>query len=206
MITVGAEIQSSLWLIPNDPGQEVRAIPSDRYDGSNGLAWRDDRSLVFTTRFKETFHTDGWQIPSLDLNGMHRREWNVPGMSVWPSVTPDGKTVVMVSVRGAQNGLWRMGVNADNAKLIAGDNYACYPSITPDGKTVFFTRPHQSISSTWSVPIEGGDPKLVFPKLEKAVVSPEGQLLAGLYRPALTQAPQLAIVRIADAKLHLMGF
>jgi Tol biopolymer transport system component len=65
-----------------------------------------------------------------------------------------------------------------------------YLMLSPDGRWVYFTSSASGIASTWRVATDGSAPAtLVVPGLERAAVSPDGTLLAGVYT-ASPGAPQ----------------
>ncbi|HUE87893.1 MAG TPA: hypothetical protein VMO26_17610 [Vicinamibacterales bacterium] len=97
---------------------------------------------------------------------------------------------------GDQGGIWRMNADGSDRRLIGDALDASYLEIAPDGRTVYYTSSRQGPSSTWRIPIEGGTPTLVMSQFDRAAVSPDGRLLAGVLRAESSLS--LAVVELAD--------
>jgi Tol biopolymer transport system component len=109
------------------------------------------------------------------------------GVAAWPAAAPDGRSIVY-SREGS--GLWRVGVDGQNARPIEGTTSGNYPTITPDNRTILFTGGLSGAdgaiggSALLSVPAAGGTPRSIFDAGttgSRAAVSPDGKQIALYY-------------------------
>ncbi|MHC4840250.1 MAG: S41 family peptidase [Planctomycetota bacterium] len=78
----------------------------------------------------------------------------VPGAR-YPSLTPDGKTVVF----GLHGDIWSMAASGGRAtRLTLNDSYETRPYVTPDGKEVVFISDRNGSYDIFRMPIDGGPP------------------------------------------------
>jgi serine/threonine protein kinase/Tol biopolymer transport system component len=185
-VSVGLDAVYTLWRLPLGGGDPQR-IASERYDGLLGVAPLSDGRIVVSTGERGNS-----QLAILDRTGASRRTLTREGTNMWPAVSPDGKTVVFVSNRDGQTGVWRMNVDGSEARLLAHLPRPSWLSVTPDGQFVMCASLGDAEPATWRVPINGGQPTLIAPGIDRPAVSPDGRLLAGIN--VASGAGQLALV------------
>ncbi|MGV3481934.1 MAG: amidohydrolase family protein [Sphingobium sp.] len=86
-----------------------------------------------------------------------------------PRYSPDGRTIVFVSDRGAQDNLWLMDADGSNPRPLHPDPDSRFaePVWTPDGKSIVATRRFQrpgmgfivTTDTVWRMPLDGGAPE-----------------------------------------------
>ena len=101
-------------------------------------------------------------------------------------------TIVFVSNRDGQTGVWRMNVDGSEPRLLAHLPRPSWLSVTPDGQFVVCASLGDAEPATWRVPIAGGQPTLIAPGIDRPAVSPDGRFLAGIN--VASTAGQLALV------------
>ena len=185
-VAVGLDAVYSLWRLPLS-GREPQRIASERYDGLLGVAPLADGRLVVSTGERGNS-----QLAILDRTGASRQTLTQEGTNLWPAVSPDQKTIVFVSNRDRQTGVWRMNVDGSEPRLLAHLPRPSWLSVTPDGQYVVCASLGDAEPATWRVPIVGGQPTLIAPGIDRPAVSPDGRFLAGIN--VASTAGQLALV------------
>ena len=185
-VAVGLDAVYSLWRLPLN-GRDPQRIASERYDGLLGVAPLKDGRLVVSTGERGNS-----QLAMLDPTGASRQTLTREGTNLWPAVSPDQTTIVFVSNRDGQTGVWRMNVDGSEPRLLAHLPRPSWLSVTPDGQFVVCASLGDAEPATWRVPIAGGQPTLIAPGIDRPAVSPDGRYLAGIN--VATTAGQLALV------------
>jgi Tol biopolymer transport system component len=176
LLSVAYEASSRLSLMPVTGGAE-RRLPEDRSAGAPGLAWNPDGLSIF---YLKNLRGE-LQIWTMGADGSNPHEV-VPNVRPSMAVTPDGQ-IVYGAERDGTGGVWRANTDGSNPRLLAA--VAAGPAwlaASPEGREVYFTSLRDGSPATYRVPIDGGEPVLVARLLERAVPSPDGRLLLGLYK------------------------
>ena len=185
-VSVGLDAIYSLWRLPLN-GQSPQRIASERYDGLLGIAPLKDGRLVMSMGERGDS-----QLAIVDRAGGSRETLTREGTNMWPAVSPDDRTIVFVSNRDGQTGVWRMNVDGTEPKLLAHLPRPSWLSVTPDGQYVVCASLGDAEPATWRVPINGGQPTLIAAGIDRPAVSPDGRFLAGIN--VASNAGQLALV------------
>jgi len=172
--SVGLDAAYTLWRVPLSGGVPER-LASERYDGLLGVAPLKDGRLVVTTGERGNA-----QLVMLDRAGKGRQILTKDGTNSWPAVTPDGASIVFVSNRDGQTGIWVMKADGSEARLLTHLPAPTWLSVTPDGQFVVCASLDQTNPSTWRIPIQGGQPAILAPGMDRPAVSPNGRTLAGI--------------------------
>jgi Tol biopolymer transport system component len=185
-VAVGLDAVYSLWRLPLN-GREPQRIASERYDGLLGVATLKDGRLVISTGERGSS-----QLVMVDRTGGSRETLTKEGTNTWPAVSPDDTTIVFVSNRDGQTGVWRMNIDGSEPKLLAHLPRPSWVSVTPDGQYVVCASQGDAEPATWRVPINGGQPIPIAAGIDRPAVSPDGRLLAGIN--VSSSAGQLTLV------------
>jgi eukaryotic-like serine/threonine-protein kinase len=185
-VSVGLDAVYSLWRLPLN-GQSPQRIASERYDGLLGIAPLKDGRFVMSTGERGNS-----QLAIVDRTGGSRETLTREGTNIWPAVSPDNRTIVFVSNRDGQTGIWRMHVDGTEPKLLAHLPRPSWLSVTPDGQYVVCVSLGDAEPASWRVPIDGGQPTLIASGIDRPAVSPDGRFLAGIN--VASNATQLALV------------
>jgi eukaryotic-like serine/threonine-protein kinase len=178
LLAIGQEMESKTYLVPLD-GTPPERIPTERYDGLQGIAQLPDRSLIVTTVIGGQL-----QLMRVSADGRSRTLLTRDGTNIFPAVSRDGSRVAMVSTRDGQVGVWGMNVDGSEQRLLAHIPAASWLSFTPDGVHVICSSLANTVPSTWRVPFDGGQAVEIARHFSRAVVSPDGKWLGGQYMPA----------------------
>ena len=177
LVSVGFDTAVRLYEVPYAGGEE-RRIDGTRYDGASGVAWMpDSRRFVFgrPVQGQRTL----W---SAAADGSDPRQLTSEGTSAWPAVSADGRSLVFFGDRGEDSGIWRSDADGSNPRLLAKVVDAAAIVFAPDQRSVYFTSTTSGAPATYRLSIDGGEPTVVAPLLERAGLSHDGRLLAGVYR------------------------
>ncbi|HEY2431223.1 MAG TPA: protein kinase [Vicinamibacterales bacterium] len=190
ILAVGFDATVAIWIAPLADPAAARKLPSVIADGRYGIAWSaDGRRLYFGGAARD--HREIW---SMAPDGSDRQQLPVDGQSIQPAASPDGTFIAFVGDRGGEAGIWRAKPAGNDARLLTQVSDPSYLTMSPDGRWVYFTSSMSGVSSTWRVAATGGAPALISPGLERAAVSPDGRLLAGLYVASPTAPLALGIL------------
>ncbi|HEV8118959.1 MAG TPA: winged helix-turn-helix domain-containing protein [Thermoanaerobaculia bacterium] len=191
VVAVQTERRGNVWVAPADGSAAPRQITSTNYDGLNGVAWTPDGRIVYTLHAgsdKDLWVSDprgGAPEPLLRHAGSNRQ----------PVVSPDGRYTVFVSNKTGPEHLWRIDADGRHPVELTHGLSDTDPSFTPDGQSVIYRAMLSGIGYVCRVPIDGGEPVKVVDKPAAApVVSPDGSLIAVIYRLPPNPANTLAVV------------
>ena len=169
----------------------LQKLPSLIGDGRFGIAWTGDGQRIFFGGLSR----DRRLISSIAADGSDRRELAVDGQSLWPCPAPDGSFIAFFGTHGGQFAIWRARRAGGDVRLLAAVSDSTYLTLSPEGRWLYYSSSASGTASTWRVPSDGSaTPTLVVPGLERAAVSPDGTLLAGVYVAAPLAPQTLAVV------------
>lgn len=156
-----------------------------------GLAWLPDGRIVFGSA--ASGHADLWLM---NADGSARRPLTDDLYTdLQPVVAPDGQSVVFISWRNGQQGLWRMGLDGHGLQRLATGAGAVSPSFSPDGQWLVYDALEAGTPALWRMPARGGAAeRLTMFYSWRPVVSPDGRWLACLVLTAPSAVPQLALL------------
>jgi serine/threonine protein kinase/Tol biopolymer transport system component len=189
LLSVGNEVGGRLYVQPVDGG-EATTVAAERYDGAFGIDWSPDGSNIVFTRIVN--NTSQIWMMARDGTGAHPLVNDGPVR--YPVLTRDNQSLVFIGSRGEQTGLWRSGRDGSNPQLIAPVADAADVAVSPDSRTLYFTSALNGTASTYRVPITGGTPVEAIPRMISPTVSPDGQLLAGVWMEHPGGAGTLAVL------------
>ena len=132
--------------VPGKPRQISSGAPS--YDS---LEWTPDGRILFVVR--EQGWLDLWVMNNDGSNA--RRLTAGVGNNTYPTMSPDGRTVVFFSDRDGRFRLWRMDSDGSNPTPLTRAALG-RAQVTPDSKEVLFSRQLHEGWSLWRVPLSGG--------------------------------------------------
>ena len=173
--TVQHTMMGSIWVGPAARPEEAKELPGRLTDGDgfSGLAWVNERELVFARDSKLWMMND---------DGTGARRLTERSLSFFPRVSRNGRVVLFMDIREA-------GALPEVGRLTLPDGrLASVPNVngrdaapSPDGRLVFFRRLDETPpAQVLRVPLDGGPTASVF---EAALifnhdVSPDGRELA----------------------------
>jgi serine/threonine protein kinase/Tol biopolymer transport system component len=177
IVTVQREQLSNVWVAPGGDATRARQITDNRNDGIAGISWTPDGRIVYSSNVSG--NADIW---IMDADGRNRQRLtdNIQ-RDARPSVSPDGRYVVYVSVRGDRWGIRRMDIDGGNSVPLTEGNGEVDPHCSPDGRWVYYRSlwSKNGVGGLWKVPLDGGDPVLLLEKwVIHPAVSPDQKLLA----------------------------
>jgi Tol biopolymer transport system component len=182
LTAVGEEFQGTLYAVPLE-GSPPRRIPSERYDGYQGVTQLRDGSFILGT----LVNGDS-QVLRLSADGSTRTVLTTVGANAYPAVSPDESRITMVSLRDGKIGIWIMGIDGSEQQLLASIAAPNWLSFTPDGRYVICTSYGSAVPSTWQIPVDGGQAVEIARQFDRAAISPDGKWLGGIYGASVNAA------------------
>lgn len=193
---VSVAFDANAWLYLADAaGRGARRLGNER-SFPGGIAWNAEGSRIFYMKVEAS----DLQLWSVAADGSDAREVVRGVASSGIDATRDGEWIVYGAVRDGADGIWRARPDGSAPQLLAAVVNPSAIALSPDGRTVYFTSSKDGPSSTYRIPISGGAPTLVARGLYRAGVSPDGRLLAGVYRPEQTAALSLGVIDAASGR------
>jgi eukaryotic-like serine/threonine-protein kinase len=187
----------NIWVAPE--GDASRAVQitagAQRVDGFRGLVWAQDNRIVYRTLANG--NPNIWMMNS-DGTG-NRQLSNDANQNLDPTVTPDGRYIVMSSSPGDDRNIWRMELDGSSPKQLTRGYGEWFPQFTPDGKwlvyqTIGNPEIHRFLNK---VQLDGGAPVQLTGKASFApALSPDGKLIACNYRPEAGAKNKIAVISI----------
>ena len=176
LISVQSARVTNIWVAANGDANLARKITSDtgKDEGLSGLSWTPDGHIIHSARTGGD--TDLWIT---DSEGKTSKQLTLnAGRNMFPSVTPDGRYIVVVSDRSGRNELWRTDIDGRNPLQLANVTISGIPDLSPDGKWVFFQSQANKGTTIWKTSIDGGQPVQVTPDTSsRPLVAPDGHTL-----------------------------
>ena len=195
LLSVGFDTSVRLYEVAYAGGEE-RRIEGPRYDGAWGVAWMPDSRRFVFARSVQGQRT----LWSAAADGSDPRQLTSEGTAGWPAVSADGRSLVYFGDRGADNGIWRSDTDGSHPRLLAKVADASSIVFAPDQKNVYFTSSTGGAPATYRLSVDGGEPTVVAPLFERAGVSHDGRLLAGVYRESPRAPIALGVIDAQTGK------
>jgi eukaryotic-like serine/threonine-protein kinase len=192
MITTQLDEPLNIWLLPEGDSSRAKPITSGKhFIGS--LSWTTDNRIVYMSG--EVVAMD---ISMLAADGTGQKILAAGSESanyVGASVSPDGRSITFIS-RGR---VGIMDLDGGNHRFVTTPPpLAQGPQMTPDSQWVIYSSNEARDSRLYKVSINGGEPVQILDKpIWRALVSPDGNLIACLYRETGDEPYKIAILPFA---------
>jgi Tol biopolymer transport system component len=193
LTTIGQDLQAQLYVVPLD-GSPPSRIRSERFDGFQGLIQLRDGSFIAATMVNGAA-----QVMRLSADGSARTVLTNTRVNTLPAVSPDESTIAFISMNDGKYGVWTMTIDGRDQKQVADITSPNWLSFTPDGRHIICTAYGSTAPSTWRVPVDGGQALEIARQFDRAVVSPDGKWLGGVYSASVnaeSMAPTMAVVAL----------
>jgi len=194
------EVTSNIWVSPNGEWNKARQLTSGKYfgEGEGTMIWTGDGKILYSTRVSE--NPDIW---IMDADGRNQKQLtNDAAYEQYLSVTPDDRVVVFSSTDNSGTPqIFRMNMEGSNQKqLTRGSGFVS--SLSPDGKWLVYGIFGSRGFNLAKMPIEGGESTIVTNKFAShPSVSPDGRLIACIYRDSQANTDKLGLLRSEDGEL-----
>ena len=195
LLSVTFQATSRLSLVPLSGGEE-KLLPEGRTAGASGVAWSPAEPRLFYLKLVGS----KLQVWTMAADGTDQREVVADVGPSGIAVSLDGKSVFYAAERDGSIGIWRAGSDGSDPRRLAEVTDPSSLATAPDGRSLYFTSPKDGTPATFRLSVDGGEPALVARLFERAAPSPDGKLLAGLYRADLKAPLTLGVLDAATGK------
>jgi Tol biopolymer transport system component/predicted Ser/Thr protein kinase len=159
LAAVQLEVRSGIDVAPvhdGTPGSFETIYPvSPARAGSDGLAWLGTDRLVHSM-----LQTDVQQIYVTDLTTRSPRALTTGGSHQSPSVSRDGRTLVVVGSEGTHSNLWRVDPDSGRTERLTTGQFSGFPVLASDGSWVVYTSIQESLDLR-RMPASGGSAAII---------------------------------------------
>lgn len=195
LLTVAFEATAQMSVTSLEGGDE-RPLREDRTAGAAGLAWSPDATRIYYLKIVRT----ELQLWTMGTDGTDARELVTNVRSGGVAASRDGKSLFYVAERDGTTGVWRASTDGSGERQLTPAPEPTWLAVSPDDRWVYFTSSRDGSPSTFKVSTAGGEPMKVAGLLERAVPSPDGRLLAGVYRRSATEPFSLGVLEVETGK------
>ncbi len=189
-VTTQVAQHSDIWTSALDAGEEQsRQLTSGKYDGFYGLDWTPQGRIVYGS-----MASGKPRIWMMEADGKNQRELNEDSESS-PCVSPDGRYILFASSKEDAVHIWRMDIDGRNLMQLTNGSGELWQSWTPDGRWIVYASVGANRNTLWKIPADGGAPVQITEQIAtKPVVSPDGKLIACVYRAEPSSPWQIAVI------------
>src|SRR5262249_50854907 len=151
LVTLQIKRFSDIWIVPDEDAGQARQITS----GDNLYSepcWLPDGRLAYVSDASGEH-----ELWVMNPDGSGQKQLTVgAGIIGQPSVSPDGRHLVLAANHNGRINLWQADGDGGNLRQLTDGSNDYNPDCSPDGRWVIFERVGGSSSTLWRVPIEGG--------------------------------------------------
>ncbi|MDQ4121383.1 MAG: protein kinase [Acidobacteriota bacterium] len=190
---VQSETQASIWIMTAGDVSRARPVTSGSGKADNSPAWTPDGRIVYHSN--ASGNNDIW-ITNADGGNPKQLTANAR-VNQAPAVSPDGRYIVFHSDRAGVPHLWRMKLDgSDQQQLTNGASGEQNAQFSPDGRWIVY-RTIFGRATVWKIPADGGEPVQLTDKISRLpTISPDGKLVAYLFRPDDNAPWRVAVVQV----------
>ncbi len=136
--------------------------------------------IVFTCQIAQNANSDQICIMNADSSDW-RQLTNNSFENYYPSLAPDGNSIVFASNQSGAFEIYEMDLNGNQTQLTSGVGEPAAPAISPDGRQIVFANNLGQIERIWVIGRNGSNPHEVYRNLNGDSLdpswSPEGRIL-----------------------------
>ena len=136
--------------------------------------------IVFTCQIAQNANSDQICIMNADGSNWHQLT-NNSFENYYPSLAPDGNSIVFASNQSGAFEIYEMGLNGNQRQLTLGVGEPAAPAISPDGTQIVFANNIDQIERIWVMGSSGSNPHEVYRNLDGDSLdpswSPDGRIL-----------------------------
>lgn len=185
LLSANYQIYAHVWAAQADNLREQRQLTFGNLDrdGTIGMAWLNDGSIVYSSRVFG--NVDLWRAGPSELEKAQLTR-EAGEVNSYPQLAPDGRTIYFSSNRTGTTQIWQMraGDGGEQTQITFGEKETNeLPQVSPDGKWLYFVKKTATETAIWRrsfvdnasemLPIDGR----VTPESFLAM-SPDGRYLA----------------------------
>jgi serine/threonine-protein kinase len=171
---------------------------------NNTLSDEPTGKIVFTCQVTRMVEQDQICIINADGSGFEQLTTDNSTQNLFPSLAPDGRSVVFVSDRTGDFEIYEMDTNGGNRRqLTSGLGKLNAPEISPDGRYIVFTNKSGG-NTIWLMNRDGSNPRQIYGLPDgygwDPVWSPDGSQI--LFASGAAQRPNLSIMDLDGSNVR----
>lgn len=195
ILTSQTVVANNIWVAEGSDVNHSRKLTLSS-GGYDDVCWTHDKRILYVaTESGDTGKRDIW-IMAADGSEKQRLTSNA-GNNRFPTMTPDGRSIVFNSNRNGRSELMKMATDGSNPQTLT-TRRAEFPEVTADGQWVVYIYSATGVRTIWKVPVAGGETvQLVAEDIFSFTTSPDGTQLAYSFYDSQKQREVIAIKAIA---------
>ena len=188
LVAIQSVLDSHIW-VSDIKGNNAKDVA----DGRGRIAWSTDGRLIYNSA--SVWGSDLW-IAKADGTDPKQLSFNA-GFNDWPSISPDGRTIVFQSNRTGSQHLWKMDLDGNDQVQLTNGYAERNAAFSPDGGWVYYNSSQNSF--LWKVAAQGGPPiQLTTEYAAYPSISPDGELIATFHFPTKDNEARITVRRTRD--------
>ncbi len=188
-------------MVATNASNTFRLYLAQAGDLKSGNVLTTARSVTFAPDGKLVYSANDGDIWTINRDGSEQRQLTSNSSTNFsPRLSPDGQYVFFASNRTGSNQVWRMNADGSNQIQLTKSEGGYPRLVTSDGKWVYFESGlHETL---WQVATDGSEERQVSGNTALlATFSPNGRLVAYVYRDADGQQTRIGVLSLENLKV-----
>ncbi len=180
LATIDFDARAAVWTAPAAAPDRARPISGfGPFEAREGLAWTPSHQVIYLSTING--RADLWIS---DADGKNARQLTEQEQwAGYPTVSPDGSTVVYSASHPNGIALWEVGISGGQPRQLTDGNHDILPQISPDGRWIVYGSARGGTGALSKIPFAGGEPVEIAPHPPTLnQISPDGRRILYAYR------------------------
>ncbi|HMO79232.1 MAG TPA: winged helix-turn-helix domain-containing protein [Pyrinomonadaceae bacterium] len=129
-------------------------------NGFYGIAWTPDGRELIYAQSNDLDPSNLWSV-NVESGTERQLTFDESASNRWPSITPDGRSVIYASNRSENWHVWRLDLRDGVTTQLTDGVGESHPLLSPDGQKLIYGSPGDVPKTTWLVDMQGGGPRKI---------------------------------------------